>query len=261
MVRTGCLGERRTCSVSRGVAIRDIFVVTSLPVVFRCLVVVMVSLRFPLEKDVFLTSDSCSELFRNWGHETEIPVSSSHSGAFGSLRATRNHEGVDLPGIEGDPVYAMEDSFVVALGIFSGAPAGLPWTAHTHYVMLEGANGVLSYGEIHLEPGLFVGTAVKKGTQIGRLCAPRRVELGRAKSVLHLEKYRKGTTKPLWRWALGAPCPATLENPTCILVQAALEEGRVKGGHPLVSSSRATACNDDFSRLSDVTCDEAALAA
>lgn len=221
----------------------------------------MFSLRFPLEKDVFLTSDSCSELFRNWSHETEIPVSTSHRGAFGSLRATRNHEGVDLPGVEGDPVYAMEDSFVVALGIFSGAPAGLPWTAHTNYVMLEGKNGVLSYGEIHLEPGLFVGAAVKRETQIGRLCAPRRVESGRAMSVLHIEQYRKGTTKPLRRWALGAPCPSSLENPTCILVQAALEEGHIKGGHPLVSSSRAAACNDEFPLVALVNSNETALAA
>ncbi|MDO8418110.1 MAG: hypothetical protein Q7S87_18230 [Agitococcus sp.] len=149
-----------------------------------------------------------------------------HLGAFGVARKHHYHEGVDLYGMPGDDVLAMESGIVVARQAFTGASAQSPWWNETQCLMIEGASGVLNYGEIHCAFPLEQGAAVHAGQVIGQLVRVLQVDKGRPCTMLHLERYVRGTLVPIVSWPLPDPQPEQLCDVSALLLQS------IKGATP-----------------------------
>jgi murein DD-endopeptidase MepM/ murein hydrolase activator NlpD len=128
------------------------------------------------------------------------------------------HEGVDLYAPEGTPVHAVEDGRVVAITPFTGPHAGLPWWLDTWAVLVEGASGVVVYGEVTPDSGLQAnlasdGSYVRAGQQLGRVTRVLRNNKGRPTSMLHLELHPRGS-RSCPEWHLDAKRPEALLDPT-----------------------------------------------
>lgn len=135
-------------------------------------------------------------------------------GEFGAVRKYDIHTGVDLYCKPLSEVHAIEDGVVVAHGPFTGPDAGSPWWNHTHYVMVEGASGVVLYGE--LWPFVSTGELVYAGDALGVVLTVLRKDKGLPMTMLHMELYEPKTTKPV-EWKLDEPQPATLRDITPLL--------------------------------------------
>lgn len=130
----------------------------------------------------------------------------------------RYHVGLDLFCSQGDPVIAIEDGRIVNFyNFYEGTNALL--VAHDDYVA--------NYGEV--EPhslkalGLSVGSNVTAGQQIG---------LVGCLNMLHFETYASGVTTNR-RWMKGDPRPASLRNPSQLLLD--LAEGGIRLDHDRVA--------------------------
>ena len=176
---------------------------------------------FPLSKQILLTVDANSFLGVDFRSHTEIPLG-RHPGAFGVVRRHHVHEGVDLYACAGDEVLAMEAGEVVSLGPFTGPAAASPWWLPTEFVMVQGAEHALCYGEIALASALQVGHRVEEGQVLGTVATVLRHDKGRPRDMLHLERYVSGIRASCGLWPLDKPCPAGLLDPTPILLREAL---------------------------------------
>ncbi len=129
-----------------------------------------------------------------------IPIN-HHPGAFGFHRRKNHHTGVDLYTNDKEPVVAVESGKVVNIEIFTGPKAGHEWWEETWGVMVEGATGVVNYGEVTPYYELKVGDNVERGEFIGTVKRvlfedKLRTDIpGHSTSMLHLELYKKGTKK------------------------------------------------------------------
>lgn len=171
--------------------------------------------RSPLPFELVPSSDGLSFETLAPGR-TALPLA-PHPGAFGVVRRHHVHEGVDLYCPEGTPVLAVEAGQVVAVEPFTGPAAGLPWWLDTWVVLVEGASGVVAYGEI--DPAVAAGMSIAAGTQVGTVRRVLRHDKGRPTSMLHLELHCQGTrTCPPWE--LGRPQPGSLRDPTDHLLKA-----------------------------------------
>jgi N-acetyl-gamma-glutamyl-phosphate reductase len=179
----------------------------------------MRALTFPIRKKPVPTEDRESFLERDLRLETEIPFG-NHPGAFGVTRRHHTHEGVDLYGFAGDVVSAMESGCVIAIRPFTGAAIGSPHWADTQCILVEGRSGVLNYGEITVDSHLSVGASVVAGQTLGVLATVLLVNKGRPDTMLHLERYVRGTSVPILEWPLDTAQPEALLDPTPLLVQA-----------------------------------------
>lgn len=153
------------------------------------------------------------------GYIKHIPVG-QHVGAFGVERKHHIHEGIDIYGEDGEHVYAIEDGTIVGIYPFTGESVGSPWWHNTWCVMIEGASGVINYGELQTYKGyskVLVGQTVIAGQGIGKLHTVLKKDKGRPMTMLHLERYVSGTTAPIKEWTLGTPQPEELINPTTLL--------------------------------------------
>lgn len=138
----------------------------------------------------------------------EIPMG-AHVGAFGVQRKHHIHEGIDLYCSSGAVVRAVERGIVVVVEPFTGPNAGSPWWLDTQCVLVEGASGVVVYGEIATE--VPVGSVVDVGAPLGTVARVLRVNKGRPQDMLHLELHAPGTRQcPEWT----TERPATLLDPT-----------------------------------------------
>lgn len=141
---------------------------------------------------------------------TGLPTG-EHPGAFGVVRKHHVHEGIDFYAPAGTVVSAVQDGEVVAVMPFTGPAAGLPWWEDTEIVLVEGASGVVAYGEI--APCVAVGQRVVAGEPVGAVKRVLRHDKGRPTCMLHLELHAPGTrTTPEWYLERGRP--ATLLDPT-----------------------------------------------
>lgn len=145
-----------------------------------------------------------------------VPVG-EHPGAFGVTRKNHIHEGVDLYCEPGTPVRAVEKGLVVWVGPFTGPGAGSPWWHDTQAVMVEGASGLVVYGEI--DPAVTAGCQVGAGALIGRVKRVLRRDKGLPTSMLHIELRGRGKTES-FEWSLGTPRPEWLFDPTPFLLSA-----------------------------------------
>lgn len=177
------------------------------------------TLVFPLNKHARVTTDSESFTTVALATETEVPLP-PHPGAFLAVRKNHQHEGIDLYGLPGDAVLALEAGVVVYCGPFTGPKAGSPWWADTQCVMVRGMHGVFNYGEISLMAGIKVGAAVKAGQPLGKLKTVLLKDKGRPMTMLHLERYTAATQEPLKEVALGSSRPPELLDPTRVVLRA-----------------------------------------
>jgi hypothetical protein len=72
-------------------------------------------------------------------------------GRFGAVRKHDVHTGVDLYCAVSTKVVAVEAGEVVVIEPFTGPDAASPWWLSTEAVLVEGASGVVVYGEVHPE--------------------------------------------------------------------------------------------------------------
>lgn len=177
-------------------------------------------LVFPLQAEVLgTTTDPMHFLSIDVKTQIMIPLP-PHPGAFAVVRKNHTHEGVDLYCSEGAPVFAMESGSIVAMEDFTGPAAGSPWWYDTKSLLIEGASGVLCYGEITPESNVKVGDPVVAGQRIGTVQMVLRTDKGRPRSMLHLELHVAGTIKTT-PWEHGHGRPESLRDPTDVLKKAA----------------------------------------
>lgn len=139
-------------------------------------------------------------------------------GAFGVKRKHDIHTGVDLYAPEGTPVFPMEEGTIVAIiHDFTGEWAGSPWWNDTGAVMVEDGSGVWLYGEIRPSEMLKVGMKVDVGDTLGYVQTVLKVDKGAPMSMLHLERYTRGSRVPISVWPLDTPKPDKLIDPTGML--------------------------------------------
>jgi len=125
-----------------------------------------------------------------------------HPGAFLTKRKHHTHTGVDLYTEDGQSVFAVEDGLVVGIENFTGASQNSPWWEETQCILIEGASGVVCYGEvIPFTINVQVGKNISKGTIIARVKRvlsehKHRMDIeGHSTSMLHIEIYKHGTRK------------------------------------------------------------------
>ncbi len=174
------------------------------------------TLTSPIALELVPSTDS--ESFRTLpAGTTAIPLA-PHPGAFGVVRRHHVHEGLDLYCPSGTEVVAMRAGRVVACEPFTGPAAGSPWWLPTEVVLVQDEEEVLAYGEI--EPCVVPGQWLEAGTRIGRVVRVLRHDKGRPTSMLHLERHALGT-RSCPGWPLEGPRPATLLDPTELVLRAA----------------------------------------
>lgn len=168
----------------------------------------------PLPLTLVATTES--ESFRGLPVGTTGLPLAPHPGAFGVQRRHHVHEGVDLYCEPGTPVVAVEPGVVVQVVAFTGPRAGLPWWLDTDAVMVEGASGVVLYGELVAE--VQPGVVVQAGERLGQVARVLRNDKGRPMAMLHLELHEPGTrAAPEWRDTSSRP--ASLRDPTEYLLR------------------------------------------
>lgn len=156
---------------------------------------------------------------------TGLPLS-PHPGSFGLVRTNHVHEGVDLYCPTGTLVSAVEDGCVVAILPFTGVNAfavnpvtgaveALHWWHDTDVVLVEGASGVVAYGEI--ASLCKVGDNLIAGEVLGEVLQVLKKDKGRPRSMLHIELHVAGTRVPsCWYQENGRP--SSLLDPTPYLL-------------------------------------------
>lgn len=155
-----------------------------------------------------------SGALRLWPLRGMAPALPDGPGAFGAVRRHDVHTGVDLYCPEGTEVIAVEAGVVVAVLPFTGPRADSPWWEDTDAVLVEGASGVVLYGE--LGPAVAVGDRCRAGDLLGHVVRVLRRDKGRPVAMLHLELYAPGAREPVW-WLLGDDRPGPLRDPTPLL--------------------------------------------
>lgn len=139
-------------------------------------------------------------------------------GRFGTIRKHDIHTGIDLYCHPGMTVRGCEPGIVVAIEDFTGPRAGSPWWHDTQAVLVEGASGVIVYGE--LRALVRVGDRVDADTCLGGVVPVLRASKGgRPTTMLHVELLTHGTRSTPW-WRLGDPRPECLCDPTPRLREA-----------------------------------------
>lgn len=141
-----------------------------------------------------------------------IPGSNiSHPGSFGAIRKYDIHTGVDIYCEPEQEVLAVEDGEVVLIENFTGANAvpPSPWWHETKAVLIEGASGVVVYGEIRPLETITVGQKIKQGQTIGNVITVLKKDKGLPMTMLHFELYKYGTRETVV-WELEKPQPENL---------------------------------------------------
>ena len=157
-----------------------------------------------------------------WPLPMRVPVPApGHPGAFGAVRRHDVHTGVDLYCKEGTRVLAVEDGEVKFVIPFTGPRASSPWWHETYAIGVEGASGVVVYGEVFpcgqagmMSPGM----AIKRGDSPGYVMRVLKGDKGRPTSMLHLELYVPWVENVIWWYAGDKPLP--LLDPTLHLLRA-----------------------------------------
>jgi murein DD-endopeptidase MepM/ murein hydrolase activator NlpD len=148
------------------------------------------------------------------GVKLVVPESMPHPGSFGAIRKYDIHTGIDLYCEPGQEVVAAEDGEIVLIENFTGLNAvpPSPWWHETQAILIEGASGVIVYGEITPLQTITVGQKVKQGQVLGHVTTVLKKDKGLPMAMLHIELYKAGTRQTVV-WNLGEPQPDNLLNP------------------------------------------------
>lgn len=149
---------------------------------------------------------------------SEVPLA-PHPGSFGAVRKYDIHTGVDLYCPEGTEVLAAEPGVVLRIEPFTGTAAGSPWWHDTMAALIEGASGVLVYGEIEPRPDLVPGLEVEEGQVLGVVRTVLRKDKGLPMTMLHFELFEKGYRGDTQWWRHGESQPSGLLDPTSLLLR------------------------------------------
>ena len=154
----------------------------------------------------------------------EATILPDELGQFAAVRRFHTHEGIDLYGDPEDPVFAVEDGIVVGIEWFTGekAPVPSPHWNNTQALLVEGASGVVVYGEILNSEDFSIGDKVTRGQKLGELETVLTKDKGRPMTMLHLELYETGI-RVTGEWDHGNPRPDGLLDPTEPLFNAFFE--------------------------------------
>lgn len=145
-----------------------------------------------------------------------IPVG-IHPGAFGVVRRYHIHEGVDLYGMPGDPVYAIREGIVLRNESFTGSEHGETWWIDTDALLVKDEDGFWLYGELQssLSPGDAVVAGQLLGTLLRVLPGPKKPHIrGHSHTMLHIERWSKDCdpNKPWFVWKNEEPPRKDLIN-------------------------------------------------
>jgi phosphopantothenoylcysteine decarboxylase len=163
-----------------------------------------------------------------------IPVG-NHPGSFGAKRKHGTHAGVDLYTDKLEVVRPVEPGIVRGVYPFTGPSAGKPWWNDTMAVAVEGASGIVVYGELRRNDAIVprVGDRVTKLHHLGCVGQvlkdekPRDDVPGHSLSMLHLNLLDRSATLDRSggpgtyedSWPLGAPQPEKVLDPTPYLLE------------------------------------------
>ena len=162
-------------------------------------------------------------------HKSEcsgIPTG-DHPGSFLCKRKHHTHTGLDLYTKDGASVHAVEAGVVVGREAFTGPQDNAPWWNDTDCLLIEGASGVICYGEI--TPAVKVGVRVNRGSYIGRVKQvlkdgkERPDIMGHSTSMLHMEIYPHGKYTAFREYGDNIDSFEILRNPAPYLLES---EGR-----------------------------------
>jgi len=156
-----------------------------------------------------------------------IPIG-THPGAFGTKRRLSHHTGIDLYCEEGAVVKAVEGGRILGWEKFTGPQDKSPWWLNTDCVLVEGASGIVCYGEIRVAQSIKdamemnnpEARCVRRGDIVGWVMpvVPKGRERhdipGHSRSMLHIELYERGQTKASERWELDKLKPSYMLDPT-----------------------------------------------
>lgn len=145
--------------------------------------------------------------------ETEIPLSRQHPGSFLYTRKNHIHEGIDLYCLPDQDVCAINNGIVIDIIPFTGAIAGTPFWENTYGLVVEDLRGVWIYGEIQPLPNIQIGYQLVEGELLGKVVKVLKNNKGRPTSMLHLERYCRGTHASIGVLPLGSAVPKHLLNP------------------------------------------------
>ena len=155
-------------------------------------------------------------------HVTHPIPKKTEPGAFGAVRKHDIHTGIDLYCNPGATVYAIESGRVISIEKFTGEHADSPWWNNTWAILVESEQGVFCYGELKPMWWIRPGYEIVHGELIGEVLPVLKKDKGvTPTTMLHLELYKRGTTKTVW-WHHGEPQPESLLDPTK-LVEALYE--------------------------------------
>lgn len=159
------------------------------------------------------------------GECSGIPVK-GHPGSFLCQRKHHIHTGVDLYSIDNAEVMAVEDGTVVGMEHFTGPQDNQPWWNDTDCVLVEGASGVICYGEVSISYLTYIGKNVKRGDYIGRVKRvlkegkERPDIMGHSTSMLHIELYPHGKYKAFEEYGDTPDDFSILRDPTPYLLNS-----------------------------------------
>lgn len=142
----------------------------------------------------------------------------SHQGQFAAIRKHDIHTGVDCYCDQGQLVVSMEDGVIVKIENFTGENAipPSPWWNNTQAIFIEGASGVILYGEIKPLDSIKIGDKIKSGKILGKVVTVLKKDKGLPMTMLHVELYKTGTRESVI-WNIGDNQPDTLLDPTNLL--------------------------------------------
>lgn len=141
-----------------------------------------------------------------------LPIGKYHPAGFGYSKNHNVHAGVDLYVPDNIPVMSVETGTVVNIFQFTGP--GTPYSSlfQTEAIMIEGATGVVLYGEVEVKKDIQIGQLIEAGSKIANIkCAIQ------DQPMLHLELYKHGTKTPCV-WKQGNSQPKSLLDPTSYLL-------------------------------------------
>lgn len=141
-----------------------------------------------------------------------LPIGKYHPAGFGYSKSHNIHTGIDLYVPEGSTVHSVEDGTIIDIFKFTGPKTIYPQLLPTEAVVVNGATGLVLYGEVEVLEGLQIGQLIGAGAKIANIiCAVP------DQPMLHLELHKHGSKIPCL-WKQGHPQPKSLLDPTSYLL-------------------------------------------
>lgn len=179
---------------------------------------------FLVNKQVKVCTDGEGFESIDWSREVQIPMGTTHPGAFGFERTHHIHEGVDIYTCENELIYLPECLWVVGWIDFTGAVVGSPWWNETKALVCHTpCEKTIILGEIMpTDNGIPLDCSsgwYEEGTCIGRVHPVLKKDKGRPRHMVHIEMYSQRQNSSVGLWKKGCQKPEHLIDPTSWLLR------------------------------------------